>query len=126
MKQIATALLAAALCVSCRSPVPNAFPSADDQRGVAGQYHFSTADLRIDLDIRADGTYYAFMDSWARVTEEHGSWHTEGDNIVLKSRSGGLQMPIRRLGPVRQAAAGTFQIVEPDSQIGRAIMFSRS
>ncbi|MCX6922174.1 MAG: hypothetical protein NT154_02985 [Verrucomicrobia bacterium] len=126
MKRIAIALLTAVVCASCRSPAPSATPSADDQPAVAGQYHFSTADLRIDLDIRADGTYYASMDSWAHVTEEHGSWHTQGDNILLERRAGGLQMPIRRLAPVSQAPTGRLQIVEPDSQIGRAIVFSRS
>jgi len=130
MKRIVIVLLAAALCASCRSPVvgptPDTTRNAGGQPAVAGQYRFSTADLRIDLDIRPDGTYFASMNSWARVTEEHGVWGIEGDNVVLKCRSGGLQMPIRRLGPVRQRPAGMFQILEPDSQLGRAIIFSKS
>ena len=126
MKRIVIVLIAAAVCASCRSPAPNGIPNASDPPSVAGQYHFSTADLRIDLDIRPDGTYFASMNSWARVTEEHGVWGIEGDNVVLKCRSGGLQMPIRRLGPVRQRPAGMFQILEPDSQLGRAIIFSKS
>lgn len=125
MKRIAIVLLAAALCASCRSPRANAIPNAGEPPGVVGQYQFRTADLRLDLDIWADGTYHASMDAWAHRTEEHGHWHMDGDVIVLRSRSGGLQLPIRRLGPVRQAPAGTLQIVEPDSQIGRAIVFSK-
>ena len=125
MKPIAIMLLAAALCASCRGPGPKAIRATGEPPGVVGQYRFSTADVRLDLDIRANGTYDASMDAWAHVTEEHGHWHMDGDAIVLRSRSGGLQMPIRRLGPVRQAPAGTFQIVEPDSQIGRAVLFSK-
>jgi hypothetical protein len=125
MKRTAIALLAGSLCAGCRTQAPK-IVSAVDQHGIAGQYHFSTADLRIDLDFRADGTYHASMDSWAHVTEEHGVWQTEADNIVLSPRFGGLQMSIRRLGPVPQSPAGRLQKVGPDSQIGRAIMFSKS
>ena len=126
MRRIAIALLAAMFRASCRSPAPNTTASAGDQPGVAGHYRFSTADLRIDIDIAADGTYGASMDSWAHVTEERGSWHTEGNDIVLKRRSGGLQMPIRRLAPASQAPTGRLQVIEPDSQIARAIVFSKS
>ena len=99
MNPMAIALFALFLCASCRSPAPKVLAEAGDQAAKAGQYRFSTFDLRIDLDLRVDGTYYASMDSWARVSDEGGTWRLEGKDIVLTSQSGGLQMAVRRLGP---------------------------
>jgi hypothetical protein len=110
---------------SCRSPAPSATPRTGNQPAMVGRYRFSTADLRIDLDTRTDGTYYASMDSWTHVTEEQGSWHPQEDTVLLERRAGGLPMPIQRLAPVSPASTDRLQIVEPDSQVGRAIIFSK-
>ena len=125
MNRLAIALLATGLCVSCRSSGPQAAASRKGEAGSAGRYSFSAPDLRIDLDISPDGTYYASMDSWARLSQERGVWCIGGDNVVLKRQSGGLQMPIRQLGPVRQDGADMWHIVDPDSQVGRAMIFTR-
>jgi hypothetical protein len=121
----AIALLATLLWVSCRGPAPQVTVSGRDQVRLAGKYRFSTADLNINLDIRPDGTYWASMDAWATITEEHGVWRLERDNIVLKPQSEGQRLPIRELEPFRDNGADMLRIIEPDSAIGRAIVFRR-
>jgi hypothetical protein len=122
---MATTLLAAVLCASCHSPTAPTSTSVAAQPVGSVHYCFATADLRIDLDLSANGTYFASMDCWARVTEESGVWSMEGANVDLKCRSGGLQMPIRRLAPTHQAPGGTLQVVEPDSWVGLGVVFSK-
>ncbi len=126
MNRMAITLLTACLCASCHSPAPKPSTDAVGQVAIPGGYCFSTIDLQMELDLRADGTYYASMDSWAKRTEERGLWRTEGKDIVLTSQSGGLQMAVRRLGPVLEANPSAFHIVEPDSELGRAIIFRRT
>lgn len=126
MNRSVGALLVAFFLASCRGPLPQAPAGGTNPVESAGKYRFSTADLRIDLDLRPDRTYYASMDGWARISEESGVWRLEEGDILLKPRSGGLPMPIRQLRPVRQDGTDVLQIVDPDSQIGRAISFSRN
>jgi hypothetical protein len=128
VNRMVIALLATFLCASCHSPAPKSAVNnkAGGQVAIPGKYYFSTADLFIHLDLRADGSYHSSMDCWARMTEEHGVWRLEGKDIVLTLQSGGLQMAVGRLGPVSEASPSTLHIVEPDSQLGRAITFRRA
>lgn len=115
-------LLAALLCGACHGPLPRAVNIKAD----ITTYRFSTADLQIDLDLRSDGSYYARMDCWAKVSDEVGVWRMKADDIVLQARSGQLQLPIRKLGRVGADNADSWRIVDPDSEIMRAGVFRKA
>jgi hypothetical protein len=106
--------LAALLCVSCRHPAPQPAASVGDR--LAGRYTFSTADLNIELVLRADWTSYASMDRWAEMSGESGAWTIAADVVVLRPESGGLAVPIHRLRLDRQSARDVLRMVDPDSQ----------
>ncbi len=122
MKPALGVLLGALVCASCHGPVRRSGSIGTD----AARYRFSNADLQIDLEIRTDGSYYARMDCWARVTDEAGVWSRKGDRIALEARSGKLQFPIRQLGPVSPDNANSCQIVDPDIEITRAVILQRT
>jgi 4-amino-4-deoxy-L-arabinose transferase-like glycosyltransferase len=119
------ALLAMVLFSACHAPTHSGTAAGTESPSLAGQYVFSTADLRIDLYLRPDATYYAAMDAWANTTSERGVWHNQGEDIILKSEQGELRMSMRRLSPVRRNGETFYRIVDPDTEIRRAIVFRR-
>jgi hypothetical protein len=78
------------------------------------RYTFSTADLSITLLLKSDGTYFASMNNWAKVTQETGHWSREAGDFILHPQTDELSIPIRRLRPMHQDTTEWLMPLEPN------------
>jgi hypothetical protein len=128
MNRAASVLFATVFCASCSGPAPKIAPARSDQDGAAGIYSFSTPDLKLDLVLRPDRTYYASIESWGREQLETGTWKTESGDVVLKTDGQELGLRMHRLRPAYEGGRKSLRIVDPDSPtwVTGTIVFQRA
>ena len=128
LNRTATILVAALFCVSCSGPAQKVAGAKTDDDGAAGIYSFSMPDLKLDLVLRPDRTYYASIESWGREQLETGTWKTESGDVVLKTDGQELDLRMHRLRPAYEGAGESLRIVDPDSPtwVTGTIVFQRA
>jgi hypothetical protein len=78
--------------------------------------------VKIHLVIKSDGTYEASLEQPPASRRESGVWESEGQNLILRRRNGGIGFMIQRLHPDREVL-GRLLWLAPTGDGGGAIIY---